>query len=129
VSTDTSKPAWRGEAEVDEQEAAEAAERLTAGLPGVDSRRLLRDLLTPSRRMLQLIVGIVLIENAARLAIPFLVKEGIDTGIPPIQASNDLQPLLTIVAPLARVVLRVDRIQDLLRHLATEVGGPVGRLD
>ena len=40
---------------------------------------------------------IVVIENAARLSIPYLVKEGIDTGIPPIRESNNLEPLLLIV--------------------------------
>ena len=94
--------------------------RLTAGLPGVGSRRLLRELLTPYKRMLQLIVGIVLVENAARLAIPFLVKEGIDTGIPPIQASNDLQPLLAIVA----CVLLATIVQALARNRFLVPAGP-----
>ena len=31
----------------------------------------------------------MLLENAARLSIPYLVKEGIDRGIPPIQATGD----------------------------------------
>jgi ATP-binding cassette subfamily B protein len=123
MTTETRAPAWRGEAEVDEQEAAEAAERLTAGLPGVGSRRLLRELLTPYKRMLQLIVGIVLVENAARLAIPFLVKEGIDTGIPPIQASNDLQPLLAIVA----CVLVATLVQALARNRFLVLQGRIGQ--
>ena len=40
---------------------------------------------------------VVVVENAARLSIPYLVKEGIDTGIPPIRASGDLGPLLLVV--------------------------------
>ena len=74
--------AWRGLAKVD---ADEAAERMTAGPLGGGSKRLLRELLAPYKRAIQILVAVVLVENAARLAIPYLVKEGIDTGIPPIQ--------------------------------------------
>src|SRR4051794_13351315 len=49
------------------------------------SRRLLKDLLAPSRKAIQLLVLVVLVENVARLSIPSLVKEGIDRGIPPIR--------------------------------------------
>ena len=45
---------------------------------------------------------VVVIENAARLSIPLLVKEGIDTGIPPIRAAGDLGPLLLVVGHRAR---------------------------
>ena len=57
---------------------------MTAGTLGGGSKRLLRELLTPYKRAIQILVAIVVVENAARLAIPYLVKEGIDTGIPPI---------------------------------------------
>ena len=40
---------------------------------------------------------VVIVENAARLSIPYLVKEGIDTGIPPIRGTGDLGPLLLVV--------------------------------
>ncbi len=53
----------------------------------------------------------MVVENAARLSIPYLVKEGIDTGIPPIRADNDLGPLglivgLVLVATLTQAVTR-----------------------
>ena len=44
----------------------------------------------------------MLVENAARLSIPYLVKEGIDRGIPPIQATGDTTVLFTIVGDRAR---------------------------
>ena len=58
---------------------------MTAGTLGGGSKRLLRELLAPYKRAIQLLIAIVVVENAARLAIPYLVKEGIDTGIPPIR--------------------------------------------
>ncbi len=41
--------------------------------------------------------AIVLLENASRLSIPYLVKEGIDRGIPPIREDGDTTVLFTIV--------------------------------
>ena len=67
---------------------------MTAGTIGGGSKRLLRELLAPYKRAIQMLVAIVVVENAARLAIPYLVKEGIDTGIPPIRESDNLEPLL-----------------------------------
>ncbi len=99
---------WRGLAQVD---ADEAAERMTAGALGGGSRALLRELLAPYKRAIQALIAIVVVENAARLAIPYLVKEGIDTGIPPIRESDNLEPLLFIVglalvATLSQAVAR-----------------------
>ena len=108
TSSDATPPAdetsgWRGHAQVDD---AEAEERESAGRLGGGSRRLLGQLLAPYKRAIWLLVLIVLVENAARLSIPYLVKEGIDTGIPPIRESNDLGPLLEAVDPadLARTL-------------------------
>jgi ATP-binding cassette, subfamily B, bacterial len=127
VSTDTTPEvridetsSWRGLAKVD---ADEAAERMTAGTLGGGSRRLLRELLTPYKRAIQLLVGIVVVENAARLAIPFLVKEGIDTGIPPIQADDDLQPLLVIVAMMGVATI----VQAIARQLFLVRSGRIGQ--
>ncbi|MGA8255666.1 MAG: ABC transporter ATP-binding protein [Nocardioides sp.] len=99
---------WRGVAKVDEEEAAEraGAGRFTGG-----SAELLRELLRPYKRAIYVLIGVVVIENAARLSIPYLVKEGIDTGIPPIRADNDLGPLglivgLVLVATLTQAVTR-----------------------
>src|SRR3954449_4380326 len=111
---------WRGLAKVD---ADEAAERMTAGTLGGGSRRLLGELLTPYKRAIQLLVVIVVVENAARLAIPYLVKEGIDTGIPPIRESDNLEPLLVIVG----IVLVATLAQAIARQLFLIRSGQIGQ--
>ncbi len=64
---------WRGVAadDITEELTAETTVRLAER-----SRRLLRDLLAPYRAAIWALVAIVLVENAARLSIPFLVKVG-----------------------------------------------------
>lgn len=111
---------WRGVAEVD---ADEAAEQMTATRLGGGSKRLLRRLLAPYKRAIQVLVLIVVVENAARLAIPYLVKEGIDTGIPPIRERDDLSPLLTIVA----IVLVATIVQAVARQLFLVRSGAIGQ--
>jgi len=111
---------WRGQAQVDDQEAEEreSAARLTGG-----SRRLLGELLSPYKRAIKLLVLIVLVENAARLAIPYLVKEGIDTGIPPIREDNNLEPLFVIVG----IVLVATITQAIARQLFLVRSGKIGQ--
>ncbi len=89
------------------------------------SRRLLRQLLRPHKRLLIFLMIAVLIENAARLSVPYLVKEGIDRGIPPIIAGEGRQTLVTIVLILlmAVVIQAVTRITFLL--LAGTIGQEV----
>src|SRR6476620_3092608 len=87
------------------------------------SRRLLRDLLAPYRRAIQLLVAIVVVENAARLSIPYLVKEGIDAGIPPIQSSGDTVPRLGIVG----LVLFATITQAVARNLFLVRSGHIGQ--
>ena len=52
------------------------------------SRALLADLLRPYLKVVWLLIAVVVIENAARLAIPWLVQRGIDYGIPPLMAGG-----------------------------------------
>jgi ATP-binding cassette subfamily B protein len=118
--TDENSPRWRGVAEVD---ADEAAERMTAGSIGGGSKRLLRQLLAPYKRAIQLLILIVVVENAARLSIPYLVKEGIDDGIPAIQASDDLGPLLLVVG----LVLVATLTQAVARNLFLVRSGRIGQ--
>ncbi len=87
------------------------------------SRRLLKDLLAPYRRAIQLIVVIVLVENIARLSIPYLVKEGIDSGIPPIQESGDTGPLFLVVG----LVLVATISQAVARNLFLVRSGHIGQ--
>jgi ATP-binding cassette, subfamily B, bacterial len=107
-------PSWRGVAQVDEEEIAERERTLTfSGGSGA----LLRELLTPYKKVIWVLIGIVLVENAARLSIPYLVKEGIDTGIPPIREDDRLTPLLIIVGIVlvAAVVQAIARNSFLVR--------------
>jgi ATP-binding cassette subfamily B protein len=81
------------------------------------SRRLLADVLRPHRRQLWILLVVVLVENVARLSIPYLVKEGIDRGIPPIRAAGDTRALWVVVGVVfaATVVQAVSRLTFLVR--------------
>ena len=72
--------AWRGVAAEGAQDITEAGSVFLRRR----SRRLLGELLRPYRRIAWLLLLAVLIENAARLSIPWLVQRGIDLGIPPL---------------------------------------------
>ena len=65
----------------------------------------------------------VLIENAARLSVPFLVKQGIDLGIPPIQAGEGAGKLIEIVV----ILLVMVAIQAVTRQLFLVMSGRVGQ--
>lgn len=74
--------------------------------PGrVAARALLWSLLRPYRGAALLLALAVLVENAARLAVPLLAQRGIDRGIPPIAADGSTRQLGVIVIALAVVVL------------------------
>ena len=62
------------------------------------SRRLLGSLLRPYKKWLVLLTGIVVLENASRLAIPYLVKGGIDFGIPEALRNGNLDAGLAACA-------------------------------
>ncbi|CAN7275462.1 ABC transporter ATP-binding protein [Terrabacter sp. LjRoot27] len=111
---------WRGVAADDilGELTAETSARLAGR-----SRRLLRDVLRPWRGALWWLMVVVVIENAARLSIPYLVKEGIDTGIPPIRESGDLGPLLLVVG----LVLVATVTQAISRNLFLVRSGVIGQ--
>lgn len=75
------------------------------------SRALLWDLLRPYRGLVWVLSVVVVVENVSRLASPWLVKRGIDRGIPPLMASGtwaSAQPLVaTVVAMLVALVVQV----------------------
>lgn len=92
---------WRGRAADDPAEG-------TAGVssPGRRAARaLLVSLLRPYRWAVLSLALVVVLENAARLAVPLLAQRGIDRGIPPIAAGGDLRELGVVVAALAVLVL------------------------
>ena len=114
----TDETSWRGVA-ADGQEVTEHV----SGLLKARSRRLLGDLLRPHRSWLWVLLAIVLVENASRLSIPFLVKEGIDRGIPPIQQSGDTTVLFTVVA----IALFATLLQAVTRRTFLVLAGRIGQ--
>ena len=94
-----------------------------SGLLQSRSRRLLTDLLRPHKKWLWILVAIVLVENASRLSIPYLVKEGIDKGIPPIRRADDMSVLLTVVAIAGVAVV----VQAVTRRTFLVLSGRIGQ--
>jgi len=93
----TAGPDWRG---VASEHADEVTARMGAFLRG-RSRRLLGSLLRPHRRGM-LLAGLVIVGfDLASMAGPFLVKLGIDRGIPPLLHGGSLVPLVVIVSAIA----------------------------
>jgi ATP-binding cassette subfamily B protein len=91
---------WRGVA-------AEDADELPGGLATLlraRSRRLLAAVLRPRRRLVVQAIAVVLVSNAATMAGPYLVKVGIDRGIPPMVA-GDARPLALIIGLLVVAAL------------------------
>ncbi|MGZ4501385.1 MAG: ABC transporter ATP-binding protein [Nocardioidaceae bacterium] len=120
ASGENDERSWRGVAADTMSE--EAAEKVS-GMLRSRSRRLLADLLRPYKKLIYTLVAIVLVENASRLAIPFLVKEGIDKGIPPIQQDGNTSLLFGIVA----VVLLATVIQAVSRQSFLRLSGRIGQ--
>jgi len=87
------------------------------------SRRLLGSLLRPHRKVLWFVLGVVLVENGARLAIPYLVKEGIDRGIPPMVAGDGSRTLVVIVAIVGVAVI----VQTVARMAFLLITGRIGQ--
>jgi ABC-type multidrug transport system fused ATPase/permease subunit len=89
---------WRGIATEEDADrtAAEAPDAAAVVRLRANSRRLLASLLRPHRRLIALMVALLLLQNAAGMAGPYLVKLGIDVGIPPLAASGDGGVLITV---------------------------------
>jgi ATP-binding cassette subfamily B protein len=111
---------WRGVAAEHRSDDLTVTE---SGLLQDRSRRLLADLLRPHKRVIKILLGIVVLENAARLSIPYLVKEGIDRGIPPIRATGDTTTLFTIVA----IVFGATILQAVTRRTFLVKSGKIGQ--
>ena len=97
-AAESEQQAWRGKSE---QESDIEIVELSAALRG-RSRRLLRLLLRPHKRALWWAIALLLVQNAAAMAGPYLVMVGIDRGIPPIDDSGD--PTVLIIVTGAFVV-------------------------
>ena len=110
---------WRGVASEDRDEIPQKVSLVLRER----SRRLLGQLLRPHRKLLGYLLVAVLIENAARLSVPYLVKEGIDKGIPPILADEGSRTLLTIVG----IVLVAVVVQAFTRQYFLMLAGRIGQ--
>ncbi|WP_336205614.1 ABC transporter ATP-binding protein [Nonomuraea sp. LPB2021202275-12-8] len=115
----TSTTTWRGVASEDQDELSDKV----SGLLRARSRRLLGDLLTPHRKAIALLTAIIIVSNVAGLAIPYLVKVGIDAGIPPMLRGTGPGTLLTVVG----VILAAAVTQALTRQAFLKLSGRIGQ--
>ncbi|GLE50866.1 ABC transporter ATP-binding protein [Mycobacterium montefiorense] len=72
---------------------------------GRDARALLGALMRPHVLTLVLLLGVALVENAARLSVPMLVRRGIDDGIPAVTHGGSARGLVLVVGALCAVVV------------------------
>jgi ATP-binding cassette subfamily B protein len=96
VSVDVEQ--WRGVASDDDAErtAAEAPDEKATIRLRASSRSLLASLLRPHRRLLAVMIVLLLVQNAAAMAGPYLVMLGIDDGIEPLVSAHDGSVLLAV---------------------------------
>jgi ATP-binding cassette subfamily B protein len=105
VSVDVEQ--WRGLAEDADAErtAAESGDAKSALRLRASSRALLGSLLRPYRRQFGWMVVLLLMQNAAAMAGPYLVKLGIDRGIGPLRHGDaSVLALIAVAFGLAAVV-------------------------
>ena len=110
---------WRGVA-------AETADDVTGGLAGflrARSRRLLGSLLRPHRKSLWLLLLVIVVQNVASMAGPYLVKLGIDDGIPALMRHRTVVPLAVVVA----VFLTAATVQALGTRVFLAMSGRIGQ--
>ena len=88
-----------------------------------DARALLGSLLRPFRLALAALAMVVIVENAARLTIPLLVRRGIDQVIPPLLAGGPARELVTVVAALCGLVV----VQAVARMAFLNGSGRIGQ--
>ncbi|MFI6457508.1 ABC transporter ATP-binding protein [Streptosporangium amethystogenes] len=110
---------WRGVAAENQDELSEQVSFLLRSR----SRRLLGELLRPYRRKIVLLVAIIVTCNVASLAIPYLVKVGIDAGIPPMVAGAGPGTLVTVVS----AILVAAVIQLVTRQIFLGMAGRIGQ--
>lgn len=110
---------WRG---VGAEDSAEISSQGSVFLKR-RSRRLMGSLLAPHKQAVVIMVLLTLVENGARLAVPFLVSIGIDKGVPPIQHGHGPRVLFVIVA----VMLVTICLQAASRMIFLRMSGKVGQ--
>ena len=110
---------WRGVAAEHNDEMADRA----SGFLKKRSRALLADLLRPYLKVVWLLIAVVVIENAARLAIPWLVYRGIDYGIPPLLAGGSGTALYETIGLMLGALV----VQTISRMIFLRESGRVGQ--
>ncbi|MBB5078286.1 ABC transporter ATP-binding protein [Nonomuraea endophytica] len=115
----TPTKAWRGVASEEQDELDEKVSVLLRER----SRKLLGDLLKPHKKQIAVLTAIIIVSNMAGLAIPYLVKVGIDEGIPPMLKGTGTGTLLTVVG----VILAAAATQALTRQAFLKLSGRIGQ--
>ncbi|MFC6083965.1 ABC transporter ATP-binding protein [Sphaerisporangium aureirubrum] len=110
---------WRGVAAEKQDELPDKVSELLRER----SRRLLGDLLRPHRRAITLLIAVIVVSNAAGLAIPYLVKVGIDSGIPPMMRHEGTTTLFAAVAAILAAALT----QAFTRQAFLQISGRIGQ--
>jgi ABC-type multidrug transport system fused ATPase/permease subunit len=110
---------WRGVASEEQDELSDKVSVLLRER----SRRLLGDLLKPYRKAIARLSAIIVVSNVAGLAIPYLVKVGIDSGIPPMLRDQGPWNLLVVVA----AILTAAATQALTRKAFLQLSGSIGQ--
>ncbi|GIH28050.1 ABC transporter ATP-binding protein [Acrocarpospora phusangensis] len=110
---------WRGVAAENQDDVPERVSLLLRAR----SRRLLGDLMRPHRRAIAGMIAVIVLSNAAGLAIPYLVKVGIDDGIPPMARGEGPATLVVIVAAIFGAAIA----QAMTRQAFLRTSGRIGQ--
>lgn len=110
---------WRGVANEEAVEVTASA----SGFLKARSRALLWDLLKPYKRLIWVLVVVVIIENLSRLASPWLVRHGIDFGIPPLMNGGSARNLIEVV--MAMLIALASQVAT--RIIFLRVSGKIGQ--
>lgn len=111
--------AWRGVAAESAKEVTEEASVFLRGR----SRTLLASLLAPYKKYALILVFAVVFENAARLSAPWLVRRGIDLGVPPLMAGGSGRILYETIG----LMLGAVALQTVSRIYFLRVSGRIGQ--
>ncbi|WP_018351586.1 ABC transporter ATP-binding protein [Longispora albida] len=98
---------WRGVAAEEDAErtAAEKSDQQSLDRLRGRSRKLLGSLIRPHKPMIILAVVLLLVQNFAGMAGPYLVKLGIDNGIPPLVKNQGATVIITVGVAFGLAVL------------------------
>ena len=114
---------WRGVATEDDDDLSASASSFLRGR----SRRLLGELLRPHRRALRVLLSVILVQNLAWLAGPFLIGVGIDVAVPALLDGSggraDPWPLVWVTAAMVGAALA----DTGLRYLFLVGSGRIGQ--